>query len=195
MSNIADQPPAGSVAKVPEVAPSRKPRLERVASLKPCEMPQSLGDGSIRYQMCYVTATGKQVYKDCTKAVYQKITAGTPPLDFRKKSDFVLTIDVVKNLVTSIVEQAKPDTMPGFTREDEKKAESNAIIFKLYPDTSVMLTSVPERVSEATIQQIQDAIEATEETILPGMKLASYTVLEKREVVGATEIHVDPMPR
>ncbi len=175
--------------------PSRKPRLERVASLKPCEMPLEQEDKSILYQMCYVTFTGKQIYKPCTKGVYQKITG--QKLDYHKKSDFVLTFERKgqEEIVSHIVEQPKPDLMPGFKREEEKKESSNVLIIALYSDGSLAPINVPERVTETTIQSVMDHISGADSDILPGSRLGEHVVLERREVVGATEIHVDPMPR
>jgi hypothetical protein len=192
LMNSTDQAVADPAVKS---SPSRKPRLERVASLKPCEMPLAQEDKSVLYQMCYVTFAGKQTYKPCTKGVYQKITG--QKLDYHKKSDFVLTFDRQGNteIVTHIVEQPKPDLMPGFKREDEKKEASNALIIALYGDGSLAPINVPERVTESTIQSVMDHISEADSDILPGSRLGDHVVLERREVVGATEIHVDPMPR
>lgn len=185
MSTNADTKPGIATA-------SRKPLLLRVASLKPCDIPDSKPDG-VHYFMWYVTMTGKQTKHECSKGIYALITQQT--LDYHKKSDFVLTINPQSNVVTHIVEQPKPDTMPGFKREEEQKEGSKALIIALYPDTSMSPIHVPEKVSEATIQEVMDAIGATEDSISPGVKVGNYVVLEKREVVGATEISVDPMPR
>lgn len=171
---------------------SRKPSLLRVASLKPCEMPLEVA-GGVTYRMVYVTMNGKQVVHPCTKAVYNLIVTTKP--DFDKKSDFVLTLDPSTDVVTHLTKQPKPDGMLGFKKEAEGVINSKAVILSLYSDGSLAPIHVPERVTENTIEEIMTAVRETTDELTPGIKVGRYVVLERREITGATEIHVDPMAR
>lgn len=170
----------------------RRPRLLRVASLKPGLIEET--DGGSTYKLCYVTMEGKQVYHICDKSVFLKVAMAK--LDFHKKSDFVLSIDPESNRITQITEQAKADSMVGFKKEGpDGKEDSKAVIISLWPNGSVSPLHVPERVTESTIQAMMDAICNATDDIDPGSKLGDYTVLKTTKEVGSTEIHIDPMPR
>jgi UDP-N-acetyl-D-mannosaminuronate dehydrogenase len=39
------------------------------------------------------------------------------------------------------------------------------------------------------------AVQEAADELTPGIKVGRYVVLERREITGATEIHIDPMPR
>ncbi len=169
-------------------------RLIRVVSLKPCELPiEEEGSGKIKYQMVYVSGGGTQVTKECSKLVYNRITGGS--LDYHKKSDFTLTIDKATEVVIGIVEQLRPDLMPGFKREDPAQEVPKHLVLALYPDGSIDPRSIPDKVSPAILQEIIDAVEASDEDLKPLTPVGRFAIMERRELVGATELTIDPMPR
>jgi len=175
-------------------AKAKTTRLLRVASLKPCELPiEEESTGKVKYQMVYVTSGGKQVTQECTKAVYNRIRLGS--LDYHKKSDFTLTIDKATEVVSNIVEQPRPDSMPGFKREDPAQEAPKHLVLGLYPDGSIDPRSIPEKVSPALLQEIIDAVEASEDDLKPLTPVGRFAIMERRELVGATELTIDPMPR
>ena len=173
------------------VKPS-KTKLIRVASIKEPPLPQETPAGT-KFALTVVTLNFKQEDLACTKEVYATVKSTRP--NYKVHSDWLLTVDPSSGLIVRVTETPKPNTMPGFTRTDEGKEPSKFVVISLFPDGSSAVTGIPERTPDAIASEIQDSVTEVEDEIHTGMKVGRFIVMEKREVPGSTEIHVDPMPR
>jgi len=169
-----------------------KPKLVRVAALKSLPAPKETPGGT-QFLLTVVTATFKQEDWACTPTVYNWAKATQPA--YKVHVEWVLTIDPISGMITHVTETPKPTTMPGFKQVDEGKEATKFVVVKLFPDGSSAITGIPERVTEDITSEIQTVVTESEEPIHTGMKLGRFIVMERREVPGSTEIHVDPMPR
>lgn len=169
-----------------------KPKLVRIAALKELPTPKETPGGT-QFLLTVVTATFKQEDWPCTQTVYNWARATKPA--YKVHVEWVLTIDPTTNLVTHVTETPKPTSIPGFKQVDEGKETTKFVVISLFPDGSSAVTGIPERVTEDVSSEIQTAVTDSEEPIHTGMKIGRFIVMERREVPGSTEIHVDPMPR
>lgn len=129
----------------------------------------------------------------CTKEVYKWAQATQPA--FKVHNEWVCQIDPESKLVTRITETPKPNSMPGFTKTADGKEPSKFVVVSLFPDGSNAVTNIPERVSEAMVSEIVEAVTGAETELHTGQKVGRFIVARRSEEPGSTEIHVDPMPR
>lgn len=169
-----------------------KTRLIRVAAIKELPLPVETPSG-VKFALTIVTAAFKQEDVACTKEVYEWAKTARP--SYHVHSEWVITTDATTGVITRVMETPKPNSMPGFTKVEDGREASKCVVISLYPDGSSAVTGLPERANEAIATEIQNAVTDVEVPIHTGMQVGRFVVTEKREVFGATEIHVDPMPK
>ena len=166
-------------------------RLLRVPTLKPSRDPEG-PEGSRQYTIHYVTSAGKATEVPCTHQVYKWLAMARPWHMVQK--DFVLSIDPTSGTVVHVTEAQRPSPSPIFQRVSEGKPASKNVILTLHEDRSVRLKELPDRINDNIINEIQNAVADFEGDIHPGIKVGRFNVAEKHEVLGAVELHIDPMP-
>lgn len=161
-------------------------RLLRVPTLK---VPMKPVDG--KYTIHYVTSAGKARSRvSCTKQVYDWLHATR---SWNKvHSDWVLTIDPSTDTVVHVTEAPRPSTTPGFHRVTDGKPLNKNVILTLHGDGSVRLKELPDKLRDSVANDIQNAVADYEGEIHAGSELGKFKVMEKHEVLGAVELHIDP---
>ena len=142
-----------------------------------------------QFALTVVNAKYAQVDMPCLKKVYAWCLQYKPA--FKPQSEWLLTIDPVTNLITHVTEAPKPSTMPGFTVEGDHREASPYVVMSLKTDGSIEIASVPERVPDAVLSEIQDALIAADNEIHVGLKVGRFTVMQKTELPGRTDVYVD----
>ena len=167
-----------------------KNRLLRVPTLKPSARIPEGPKGHERYAINYVTSAGKGQETPCSPQIYNWLQSTKPWRQVQK--DFVLSIDPNTGMVVHVTEVNRPSSSPGFQRVSDGKPQSKNVILTLHEDHSIRLKELPDRINDSLINEIQNAVADFEGTIHAGSKVGRFDVVEKHEVLGAVELHIDP---
>lgn len=188
--------PPVTAAPTPAAAPKKpvKSRLVRVLHIKAnLSPPDDTGD-EVRYSIPVVTTLFKEEQWPCTQQVYQWAQTNQPWLNVR--CEWTVTVDPNQNnLVTNVTPKEVDAGMPGFTKVAPPTEPSKYVVVRLNPDGTGSVVGIPDRCGEAIASEIQNAVMDHSEPIHSGTKVGRFIVHSRSEVPGATEIHVDPMPR
>ena len=173
-----------------KVLPRMKSQVVRLAAIKPPPIPQEVAGGGVRFALtCVIDKTFKQADLGCSQEIYRWCVSYKPWL--HPQSEWIASQDPASGLIVRVAEAPKPSTMPGFTVENDHKTNSPYVVMSLRPDGAVEVASVPERVPDAVLAEIQDALISADAPLHVGIKLGRFEIVQKNEFPGRTDVYVD----